>query len=162
MPVLSKLLSLDEALAHAAKLRAAGLRVVMTNGCFDLLHPGHIVHLQQAADLGHALFIALNSDASVRALKGPERPLYDQTQRALALSALACVEAVVVFEETSPLTIMEQLRPEVYVKGGDYTLDTINQEERHLLESFGAEIHILPQVEDFSTTNVIRRIRGDL
>ena len=162
MPVLFKLADLEETLAIAAELRQAGRRLVLTNGCFDLLHPGHMVHLQQARDLGDALFVALNSDRSVRELKGPDRPVYQETQRALALSALQCVDVIVVFDDRSPLGVIEQLRPEVYVKGGDYTLDTINQEERRLLESFGAEIHILPQIEDFSTSSVIQRIRrGD-
>ena len=162
MPVLYKLRGVEEALTRAAELRHSGRRVAMTNGCFDLLHPGHIVHLQQAADLADALFVALNSDRSVRELKGEGRPVYDQTQRALALSALTCVDTVVVFDELSPLGIIEELQPEVYVKGGDYTLDTINQVERHVLESLGSEIRILPQVEDFSTTAVIRRLRDSV
>ena len=160
MPVEFKLAGLDDALAAAAEMRAAGLRIVLTNGCFDLLHPGHIVHLQQARDLGDALFVGLNSDRSVRELKGPDRPVYTAEDRAFALSGLACVDVIVVFDEASPLALQAALRPEVYVKGGDYTIDTINQEERRLLESFGAEIHLLPQVADFSTTNVIRRLRG--
>ena len=159
MPVLLKLRSLEEAVALAEELRQAGRRVVMTNGCFDLLHPGHIVHLQQARDLGDALFVALNSDRSVRELKGPGRPVYSEMQRALALSALACVDVVTIFDDASPLEVMRLLRPEVYVKGGDYTLDTINQEERRLLESQGSEIHILPQIEDFSTTSLIERVQ---
>lgn len=159
MPVLLKLHSLEEAVALAEELRRAGRRVVMTNGCFDLLHPGHIVHLQQARDLGDALFVALNSDRSVRELKGPGRPVYTEMQRALALSALACVDVVTIFDDASPLEVMRRLRPEVYVKGGDYTLETINQEERRLLESQGSEIHILPQIEDFSTTSLIQRVQ---
>lgn len=159
MPVLYKLHTLDEALQAAAALRAEGKRIVMTNGCYDLLHPGHIVHLQQARDLGDALFVAMNSDRSVRELKGPNRPVYNETQRALALSALACVDVVLVFDALSPLQVMAALSPEVYVKGGDYTLDTINQEERALLESMGAEIHLLPMVEDFSTTGLIARLQ---
>jgi rfaE bifunctional protein nucleotidyltransferase chain/domain len=160
MPVLYKLHTLEEALAKAAALRQEGQRLVLTNGCYDLLHPGHIVHLQQARDLGDALFVAMNSDRSVRELKGPTRPVYGETQRALALSALECVTVVLVFDSSSPLAVMEALRPEVYVKGGDYTLDTINQEERALLESQGAEIHLLPLVEDFSTTGLIARLQN--
>ena len=159
MPVLYKLHSLEEALEAAAALRREGRRLVMTNGCYDLLHPGHIVHLQQARDLGDALFVAMNSDRSVRELKGPTRPVCNEMQRALALSALECVAVVLVFDSASPLAVMEALRPEVYVKGGDYTLDTINQEERALLESQGAEIRILPLVEDFSTTGVIKKLQ---
>jgi D-beta-D-heptose 7-phosphate kinase/D-beta-D-heptose 1-phosphate adenosyltransferase len=160
MPVLYKLVEMPEALAQAAELREACQRIVLTNGCFDLLHPGHMVHLQQARDLGDVLFVALNSDRSVRELKGEGRPVYGETERALALSALACVDLVVVFDETSPLAAIEALRPEIYVKGGDYTLETLNQEERRLLESCGSEIHILPQVQDFSTSNIIRKLRA--
>jgi rfaE bifunctional protein nucleotidyltransferase chain/domain len=159
MPVLCKLHTLEEALQAAEALRAHGKRIVMTNGCYDLLHPGHIVHLQQARDLADALFVAMNSDRSVRELKGPSRPVYNEMQRALALSALECVEVVLVFDALSPLQVMAALRPEVYVKGGDYTIDTINQEERALLESLGAEIHLLPLVEDFSTTGLIERLQ---
>jgi D-beta-D-heptose 7-phosphate kinase/D-beta-D-heptose 1-phosphate adenosyltransferase len=160
MPVLCKLASQEEAQTVAAELRAAGKRLVLTNGCFDLLHPGHMVHLQQARDLGDALFLGLNSDRSVRELKGPERPIYPEMERALALSALYCVDLIVVFDETSPLAIIAALRPEVYVKGGDYTLDTLNQQERALLESCGSQICILPLVEDFSTSNIIKKLQN--
>ncbi len=159
MPVLYKLHTLEEAQQAAAALQQHGRRVVMTNGCYDLLHPGHIVHLQQARDLGEALFVAINSDRSVREIKGPTRPVYNEMQRALVLSALECVTVVLVFDSASPQSVMEVLRPEVYVKGGDYTLDTINQEERALLESQGAAIHILPLIEDFSTTGIIQQLQ---
>jgi len=159
MPVLDKLHTLDEALRIAQALRTQGKRIVMTNGCYDLLHPGHIVHLQQARDLGDALFVAMNSDRSVRELKGPGRPVYGEMQRALALSALECVEVVLVFDSLSPLGVMAALCPEVYVKGGDYTIETINQQERALLESMGAEIRILPLVQDLSTSNLIERLQ---
>lgn len=160
MPVLSKLIELDEAVARAEQLRRAGQRLVLTNGCFDLFHPGHIVHLQQARDLGEALFVAINSDRSARELKGPDRPVYSQAQRALTLSALECVDVVIIFEELDAVSLIEKLRPDVYVKGGDYTLDTINQKERKVLDQLGVEIHILPQIEDFSTTNVIKQVQN--
>ena len=159
MPVLYKLHTLEEAVRAAEALRRAERRLVMTNGCYDLLHPGHIVHLQQARDQGDALFVAMNSDRSVRELKGPSRPVYNENQRALALSALACVDVVLIFDDLSPLGVMAALRPEVYVKGGDYTLETLNQEERALLESFGAHLCLLPLVEDFSTTNIINKLQ---
>jgi rfaE bifunctional protein nucleotidyltransferase chain/domain len=160
MPVLYKLHSLAEAVQAAEALRREGRRLVMTNGCYDLLHPGHIVHLQQARDQGDALFVAMNSDRSVRELKGPTRPVYNELQRALALSALECVDVVLVFDDLSPLGVMEALRPEVYVKGGDYTLDTLNQQERALLESCGSQICLLPLVEDFSTSNIIKKLQN--
>jgi rfaE bifunctional protein nucleotidyltransferase chain/domain len=162
MPVLLKEISLEEAAEVSAQMREADKRLVMTNGCFDLLHPGHVVHLQQARDLGEALLIGLNSDASVRELKGPDRPVYPAEERAILLSALECVDYVVVFEELDAGALQRKVRPGVYVKGGDYTIDTINQTERKILEECGAEIHILPQVKDFSTTNLIRRVRKEV
>jgi len=159
MPVLFKLVDLESAQAQAALLRRQGRRLVLTNGCFDLLHPGHIVHLQQARDVGDALLVALNSDRSVREIKGPLRPVYDETQRVLALSALQCVDYVLIFDEPEALGVIEQVRPDLYVKGGDYTLDSLNQAERALLQRLGVEIRLLPQVENFSTTNVIHRVQ---
>ncbi len=160
MSVVSKLVELEEAVARAKQLRRAGRRLVFTNGCFDLFHPGHISHLQQARDLGEALFVAINSDRSARELKGPDRPVYNEGQRALVLSALECVDAVIIFDELNAVSLIEKLHPDVYVKGGDYTLDTLNQEERKVLDRLGTEVHILPQIEDFSTTNVIKRVQN--
>jgi D-beta-D-heptose 7-phosphate kinase/D-beta-D-heptose 1-phosphate adenosyltransferase len=140
------------------KLQAEGKRVVWTNGCFDIVHIGHITYLQRAARLGDVLVVGLNSDASVKKLKGPDRPIIDEQERALVLSALECIDYVTVFEETSPLAIIEEIKPDIYAKGGDYTIDTIDQDERHVVESYGGEIAILPVVEGRSTTSIIGRI----
>ena len=125
-----KLFSLEGAVARREVLRAAGKRVVLTNGVFDLLHTGHLFYLQQARALGDALFIALNADASVRALKGPSRPVQSEEQRAYALGALACVDAVFIFRTPRLDAEIRALRPDVYTKAGDYTLEKLDAGER--------------------------------
>ena len=155
-----KLHALPVAVAWRERQRAAGRRVVLTNGVFDLLHTGHLYYLQQARALGDALIIALNSDASVRALKGPARPVQSEEQRAYALGALACVEAVVIFREPRLTAEIGALRPDVYCKAGDYTLEKLNAEERAALQQVGAEIKFLPFLPGFSTTHLIARIKA--
>src|ERR1051325_10286972 len=123
-----KLHSLPGAVAWREQQRAARKRVVLTNGVFDLLHTGHLFYLNQARELGDALIIALNSDASVRALKGPTRPVQNEEQRAYALAALECVDAVVIFREPRLTAEIRALQPEVYCKAGDYTLEKLNAE----------------------------------
>ncbi len=155
-----KLFSLDGAVAWREQQRAAGRRVVLTNGVFDLLHTGHLYYLQQARRLGDALVIALNADASVRALKGPARPVQTEVQRAYALAALECVDAVVIFRAPRLTAEIRALRPDVYGKAGDYTLATLNPEERAALEEGGAQIEFLPFLPGFSTTALIARIKA--
>ena len=155
-----KLLTLDEAVARREQLRAAGKKVVLTNGVFDLLHTGHLYFLQKARALGDALFIALNADASVRALKGPSRPVQNEEQRAYALAALACVDAVFVFSTPRLDAEIRALRPDIYCKAGDYTLERFDPGERTALEKTGAKIEILPFLPGFSTTNLIAKIKA--
>lgn len=155
-----KLFSLEDAVAWRGRMRAAGRRVVLTNGVFDLLHTGHLYYLQQARALGDVLVIALNADASVRVLKGPTRPVQDERQRAYALAALACVDAVTIFRTPRLTAEIRALRPDVYTKAGDYTLEKLNPEERAALEETGAEIRFLPFLPGFSTTRLIERIRA--
>lgn len=155
-----KLRTLADTVAWRERLRREGRRVVLTNGVFDLLHTGHLFYLQQARALGDALLIALNADASVRVLKGPTRPVQDETQRAYALGALACVDGVVVFREPRLTAEIRALRPDVYCKAGDYTLEKLNPEERAALESVGAEIRFMPFLPGFSTTALIARIKA--
>lgn len=155
-----KLRTLNEAATWREQLRGAGRRVVLTNGVFDLLHTGHLYYLQQARTLGDALLIALNADASVRALKGPSRPVQSEEQRAYALGALECVDAVVVFREPRLTAEIKALRPDVYCKAGDYTLEKLNPEERGALEGVGAKIQFLPFLPGFSTTTLIARIKA--
>lgn len=155
-----KLYTLDGAVAWREGQRAAGRRVVLTNGVFDLLHTGHLYYLRQARMLGEALVIALNADASVRALKGPARPVQSEEHRAYALGALACVDGVVIFGTPRLTAEIRALRPDVYCKAGDYTLATLNPEERAALEACGARIEFLPFLPGFSTTQLIARIRA--
>jgi D-beta-D-heptose 7-phosphate kinase/D-beta-D-heptose 1-phosphate adenosyltransferase len=144
-----------------AALREAGKKVVWTNGCFDIVHVGHITYLQKAASLGDVLVVGLNSDESVRNVKGPGRPIVPEEERAVVLAALECVGYVVLFSEPSPMPYLDALQPDVYAKGGDYTLETIVQEERRLVESYGGSIAIIPGVEGRSTTKIIARITND-
>jgi D-glycero-beta-D-manno-heptose 1-phosphate adenylyltransferase len=142
------------------RLRKAGRRLVVTNGCFDVLHLGHVTYLQQARHQGDALLVGVTSDDGVRALKGPGRPLNSELDRASVLAALESVDAVCVFHEVDARTFLQTVRPDVYVKGGDYTLDTINQEERRLLEQLGTRIVILPAVPGKSTSALIQRMQS--
>ena len=159
-----KLRNLEHSATQRQKLRAAGRRVVLTNGVFDLLHTGHIYYLQKARALGDALFVALNSDASVRALKGPKRPVQSEEARAYALGALACVDGVVIFNEPRLTAEIRALRPDVYCKAGDYTLEKLDAGERAALEEVGAKITFLPFLPGFSTTELIAKIKaaGDI
>lgn len=147
------------ALAEEAKaFRAEEKRIVLTNGCFDLLHVGHVRYLQAARSLGDALAVALNSDASVRALKGEGRPINPEADRAEVLAALECVDYVAIFSEMRATRFLEAVKPAIYVKGGDYTLETLDREERAVLEKIGAEIKILPLQPGYSTSRLISRL----
>ncbi len=141
-----------------AGIRKEGGRVVFTNGCFDLLHPGHVSYLRAARSLGDALVVGLNSDASVRKLKGPSRPVVSEKDRAIVLEALESVDAVVVFAEDTPVRLMRELRPAVYVKGGDYRVEDLP--EAKVAAEIRAEVKILPFEPRYSTTTLIEKIRG--
>jgi rfaE bifunctional protein nucleotidyltransferase chain/domain len=140
-----------------AGLRAGGRRLVFTNGCFDLLHVGHVRYLERARSLGDALLVAVNSDRSVRALKGRGRPLTGEAERAEVLAALACVDFVTVFDEDSPRALIKELLPDVLVKGGDYRPDEIHGREE--VEAAGGRVLSLPFVEGASTTGIVERVR---
>ncbi len=157
----AKLKTLDELAPLVRQLQAEGKRVVWTNGCFDILHVGHITYLMQAARQGDVLVVGLNSDASVRAIKGPSRPIVPENERALVLSALECVGYVTIFSDMNTVGILERLQPDVYAKGGDYDINTIVQEERRVVEHYGGEIAILPGVAGQSTTSIIQRINAE-
>ena len=135
--------------------------VVLTNGCFDLLHAGHVSYLKEARELGDALVVALNSDDSVKELKGEGRPVHTAADRAEILCALESVDRVVVFEEARVTKVIEALRPQIYAKGGDYTVESLNAEERDALEKVGAEICILSLVPGRSTSQILRHLAGD-
>ena len=148
----------DEVRRVRASLRAQGRRLVFTNGCFDLLHVGHTRYLRQARRLGDALLVAINSDRSVRALKGPGRPVMCEGERAEVLAALAAVDYVTVFDEESPRALIAEVLPDVLAKGGDYALEEIHGREE--VERAGGRVVALPFVEGVSTTDVIERIKG--
>jgi D-glycero-beta-D-manno-heptose 1-phosphate adenylyltransferase len=152
------ILDRGELLRVRAELRAARRTLVFTNGCFDLLHVGHVRYLAAARALGDALLVAVNSDRSVRALKGPGRPLLNAAERAELLAALAAVSFVTVFDEDSPRGLISELLPDVLVKGGDYALDDIHGREE--VEAAGGRVLALPFVEGASTTGIIERIKG--
>ena len=141
--------------AYAAALRAAGARVVFTNGCFDILHAGHVRYLTAARAQGDVLILGLNSDASVRRLKGPSRPINNEQDRAEVVGALAAVDAVVIFGEDTAETLIAKVRPAVYVKGGDYTRETLP--EARIVEAYGGEVAFIPLVVGKSTTGIIER-----
>ncbi|MDP9253975.1 MAG: adenylyltransferase/cytidyltransferase family protein [Verrucomicrobiota bacterium] len=155
----AKIVSLEELAAISEKLRAAGKKLVVTNGCFDLLHLGHVKYLQAARDLGDALAVGINSDASVRALKGQGRPLNAERDRAAVVAALACVDYVTIFSEERATRFLTAAHPAIYVKGGDYKTNTLNREERAALERMGTEIRILPLEVGYSTSGMIERLR---
>ena len=139
-----------------AVLREAGQRIVFTNGCFDILHAGHVRYLEEARALGDCLVLGLNTDASVRRLKGETRPVNTELDRAAVTGALAAVDYVVLFDEPTAETLIEKVRPAVYVKGGDYTRETLP--EARVVEKYGGEVHFIALVPGRSTTKIIEKI----
>lgn len=162
-----KMLSIEQAVAARERLRAEGRKLVLTNGVFDLLHTGHLYYLQKARALGGAngaLYVALNSDASVKALKGPLRPVQNEVQRAYALAATWFVDGVFVFRESRLTAEILALKPDIYTKAGDYTLEKLDAGERGALQQVGAQIEFMPFLAGFSTTQLIAKIKaaGDI
>jgi len=152
-----KIQTASELAALRTALEASGQRLVFTNGCFDLLHVGHVRYLQAARALGDALVVAVNGDVSVRTLKGPTRPVNPEQDRAEVLAALACVDAVTIFHEERVSDLVRAIRPHLYAKGGDYTVESLDAGERAALEEVGAEIRLLPLVPGKSTTRILER-----
>ena len=154
-----KLVSRGEAARWLRRLQAAGEKVVFTNGCFDLLHLGHVRYLEQARSLGDALVVGVNTDDSVKRLnKGPGRPVTPEKDRAAVVAALACVDRVVLFDEDTPLELITALQPDVLVKGGDYQPEDIVG--REVVEARGGQVNALPFFEGYSTTELLNRIRS--
>jgi D-beta-D-heptose 7-phosphate kinase/D-beta-D-heptose 1-phosphate adenosyltransferase len=151
--------SADEATERVEFLRGQGLRIVFTNGCFDVLHRGHVTYLSRAKALGDVLVVGVNSDDWVRSLKGPDRPINPLEDRVEVLCALSCVDLVVPFDERTPERLIAALAPDVFVKGGDYTVEMLP--EAALVERLGGTVDILPYVDDRSTTGILERIRAD-
>jgi len=156
----SRIFSLVQLLILRAQAAADGRRVVLTNGCFDLLHRGHLTYLRQSAALGDLLIVAVNSDASVRALKGDDRPLNHEQDRAYALACLRSVDAVFIFPGPRLADEITAIKPDFYTKAGDYSLDTLDPSERTALEAAGVEIVFLPFVAGHSTTSHLQRLRN--
>lgn len=144
--------------AWREQVRRDGRCLVATNGCYDLLHLGHVTYLEAARKLGDLLLVGVNSDASVRALKGPERPVNNEQDRALVLAALESVSAVCIFPERDALGFLRVARPDIYAKGGDYTIETINQDERRFVEGYGGRVAVLGGVGGRSTSAVLARL----
>jgi rfaE bifunctional protein nucleotidyltransferase chain/domain len=153
-------MTLEQAVRAREAWRRDGKRVVLTNGVFDLLHTGHLHSLQAAKRCGDILVVALNADDSVRALKGPGRPVQDEEQRAYALGALASVDAIIIFSAPRLTPEIRAIKPDVYCKAGDYTVETLNAEERAALQGVGAKIEFVPFLPGFSTTGLIAKIKA--
>ena len=153
-----KIIPWDKLPEWRAAWRARGRKLVVTNGCFDILHLGHVIYLENARNLGGALLVGLNSDAATRQLKGPGRPVNAEADRAAVLAALASVDGVCIFAEKTATRFLAAARPDVYVKGGDYTLETLSQEERRTVEAAGGKIVIVPFVPGKSTTALLEKI----
>ena len=155
---MSLLFSIAEAVALANRVRAEGKKIVFTNGVFDLLHPGHVRYLQHARALGDALIVGINSDRSVRAVKGPDRPITPEAERAEILAALACVDAVAIFDEETPYEIISAIGPDVLVKGADWAENAIVG--RDIVEARGGRVVRASIEEGYSTTSILARIKG--
>jgi rfaE bifunctional protein nucleotidyltransferase chain/domain len=154
----AKLISWDQLASWRKAMRDSGRKVVATNGCFDILHAGHVTYLEAARNLGDALLVGLNGDASVRGLKGEGRPINNETDRAAVLAALGSVDGVCIFNERQATRFLEAAQPDIYVKGGDYTLESLDQTERRAIEQAGGRIVIVPLVPGKSTSALVDRI----
>src|SRR5437867_1092449 len=153
-----KIIPFDQLSDWRRAVRASGRKLVVTNGCFDLLHLGHVTYLDAARNQGDLLLVGVNGDQAVRELKGPDRPVNTETDRASVLAALQGVDAVCIFAERAATRFLSMAQPDVYVKGGDYTLETLNPEERSTVESAGGKIILLPLVPGKSTTALLQKI----
>lgn len=156
-----KIVPIDELAEHVRKLRASGNKIVATNGCFDLLHVGHVRYLKAARALGDILIVGLNGDRSVCELKGPGRPINGELDRAEVLAGLESVDLVAVFSEPRATRFIQLVAPDVYVKGGDYSSETLNADERAALEKLGAKIDIVPFEGGYSTSALIEKLRRE-
>ena len=156
---ISKQIALSDIAARREQLRQNNQTLVFTNGCFDLLHVGHVYVLEEAKKEGHILWVGVNSDASVRALKGATRPIYPQEARLYLLNALQCVDGLILFDGTDCARELELIRPDVYVKSGHYSIETLNSNEHRILETCGANIRFIPPLPNWSTTQTLARIR---
>ena len=153
-----KIITWDDLAKWRKAVRASGKKLVVTNGCFDILHLGHVTYLENARNFGDALLIGVNSDAAVRGLKGTGRPVNSETDRQSVLAALQSVDGVCLFTDVTATKFLAAAQPDIYVKGGDYTLETLNQDERRAVESAGGKIVLVPFVPGKSTTGLLEKI----
>jgi D-glycero-beta-D-manno-heptose 1-phosphate adenylyltransferase len=152
-----KIVNLEKALVRLKTYRERGKKIVFTNGCFDILHPGHVDYLSQARDLGDVLVLGLNTDASVQRLhKAPNRPVNDEFARATVLAALACIDMVIFFNEDTPYELIDSIRPDVLVKGNDYTIEQVVGHD--IVQSYGGSVITIPLLEGYSTSAIIQKI----
>ncbi|MFH1715258.1 MAG: D-glycero-beta-D-manno-heptose 1-phosphate adenylyltransferase [Elusimicrobiota bacterium] len=155
---MTKFIDIDKLVKILKQKRKQRKKIVFTNGCFDILHKGHVAYLEKAKRYGDILVIGLNSDSSIRRLKGPKRPIFPERERAEVLSALSCVDYVAMFNENTPLNLIKKIQPDVLIKGGDYTLDTIVG--RDFLESYGGKVVTIPLIKGKSTSDIINKIKN--
>jgi len=155
---MSKIKIINQLKDISERLRNGNKIVITTNGVFDIIHIGHIRYLQEAKKLGDVLIVAVNSDSSTKKIKGPERPLNNENDRAEALAALECVDYVTVFEEENPINFLEIIKPHIHAKGGDYKIEKIIEKET--VEKNGGKIILIPEVKEYSTTDFINKIMG--
>lgn len=153
-----KILSSESLQKWRADVRSRGKKLVVTNGCFDILHLGHVTYLEAAKQQGDLLLVGINSDSSVHELKGPSRPVNNEQDRAAIVASLGCVDAVCVFNDRSALNFLSAAQPDVWVKGGDYTIDSVNQDERRAVEKGGGKVIVVPIVRGKSTTSLLEKI----
>jgi len=153
-----KIIAWDKLPAWRKQFRTNGKKLVVTNGCFDILHLGHVTYLETARDFGGALLVGVNGDGATRQLKGAGRPVNSEMDRAAVLAALESVSAVCIFADKTAVKFLELAQPDIYVKGGDYTLETLNQSERRAVEAAGGQIKIIPFVPGKSTTALLEKI----
>lgn len=156
----AKIMSLSEARTWRSDLTKSGKKLVMTNGCFDILHRGHAMYLMKARELGDALILAINSDSSVKEIKGPNRPVTNENDRAFILASLSFVDAIVIFNSKRCDETIRDIKPDIYVKGADYNLQTMDQTERAVLEKIGSNIEFISFVEGYSTTSIIKKMNN--
>jgi rfaE bifunctional protein nucleotidyltransferase chain/domain len=153
-----KIIAFDALSEWRAKFRAVGKKLVVTNGCFDILHLGHVTYLENARNFGDALLVGVNGDAAVQELKGRGRPVNSEGDRAAILASLESITAVCIFSDKTATAFLKAAQPDIYVKGGDYTPDTLNQDERRAVEGAGGKIRIIPFVPGKSTTALLEKI----
>jgi len=153
-----KIIETNQLAAWRKRVKQSGQKLVVTNGCFDILHLGHVTYLETARNFGDCLLVGVNSDAAVGKLKGPGRPVNSESDRALVLAALASVDGVSIFADATATLFLSAAQPDIYVKGGDYTLETLNQDERRAVEGAGGKIVLVPFVPGKSTTGLLEKI----